>query len=138
MFTEIGAVLGISSFILIIISSVVKTFSKDDSFEKRMEMINLKCDVDFLKTKVDNLRKEKDMCCNCEDSYIDSKYLGRIYLGKKRYFDNKESVNISCSYDDSNNNSNIKYRLERLEDKIELLTSKIKELEVKKIERKNK
>lgn len=138
MFTEIGAVLGIASFILIIISSIIKTFSEDKEWNKRIEEINLKCDVDFLKVKVDNLRKDIDMCCKCEDDYIDSEYLGRIYLGKKKKFDNKELVSISCSYDDSNNNSNIKYRLERLEDKIELLTSKIKELEVKKIERKNK
>lgn len=137
MFTEIGAVLGMASFILIIINSIVKAFSEDKEWDKRIEEINLKCDVDFLKVKVDNLRKDIDMCCKCEDDYIESDYLGTIYLGKKRHCDKKESVSFSCSYDDSNN-SNIKYRLERLEDKIELLTSKIKELEVKKIERRKK
>lgn len=137
MFTEIGAVLGMASFILIVISSIIKTFSEDKDWQKRIDEINLRCDVDFLKVKVDNLRKDIDMCCKCEDDYINSEYLGRIYLGKKRDCDKKESVSISCSYDDSNN-SNIKYRLERLEDKIELLISKIEELELKKTERRKK
>ena len=116
MFTEIGAVLGMASFILIIINSIVKTFSEDKDWQKRIDEINLRCDVDTLKFRVDNLRKEKDMC-----GYYTSKLTGKTF-----------------SYESSMEIDDLKFRMTKLEERMDTLNKDELKSELKEIIKKTK
>lgn len=88
MFTEIGAVLGMASFILIIISSIVKTFSEDKDWQKRIDEINLRCDVDLLKKQVRDLQFGES---RREANRGDSTYVGTTTYSGGGYIDNYKS-----------------------------------------------
>lgn len=131
MFTEIGAVLGIASFILIIISSIIKTFSEDKDWETKVKLIDLRCDVDFLKTKVDNLRKGKDMCCNTYESSA----FGTVYFGDS-YVSTLTGKSFSCKKEMVI--SDLEYRVDKLEERMDSLNKEELKSELKDIIKKSK